>query len=430
MRLLHAALHGRLAAKVRQGTGRGDGLFDIFICTTPLEDPSTMPELDVKTYQQRLTDQLPAMQAWLEALVNIDSGSYCVDGVNQVGELVASRLSAMGFAMARRKMAACADQWVGRKSLGGRGRLLILGHTDTVWPAGTVAQWPFTVVDGTATGPGVGDMKGGLVMAVHALETLFDAGFDDLESITVFLVPDEELGSVHSRPDIERAAAEADWVLVVEPGRPGGGIVTARGALGAFQMCAHGRSAHCAVNYATGVSAVKDLALKVPALEALSAPEQGSIVNVGMFHGGAARQVVPPEARIDIDLRARTQEAAEHLAAEIARIGAEMRVAGVSVDLTGGLTRPAFTAERNRGLSAAALALARTLEIDLFEVPPTGGGSDGNFSAAMGVPTLCGLGPVCQNICARDESIRLASLAERGALFCGLIQQLNHLEEN
>jgi glutamate carboxypeptidase len=118
------------------------------------------------------------------------------------------------------------------------------------------------------------------------------------------------------------------------------------------------------------------------------------------------------------------------LGTEIARIGAEMRVAGVSIDLTGGLTRPAFTAEHNRNLSNAALALAAKLDIPLFEVPPTGGGSDGNFSAAMGVPTLCGLGPVCQNICARDESIQIASLAERGALFCGLIQQLNDINEN
>jgi glutamate carboxypeptidase len=268
-------------------------------------------------------------------------------------------------------------------------------------------------------------MKGGLVMALFALqELLVQDAFDSLESITFFLVPDEELGSVYSRPAIELAAQDADWVLVLEPGRPGGGIVTARGALGALRMCAHGKSAHCAVNYAKGASAIHELALKVPQLEALSDPEIGSVVNVGVFQGGAARQVVPPEAQIHIDVRARSQAQADALLSQIRSIAADQRVAGVDTELLGGLTRPAFTAEHNRALGQAALGFAVDLGIEMFEVPPTGGGSDGNFSAAMGIPTLDGLGPVCQNICARGESIEIASLAERGAVFCALIQQL------
>ncbi|MDR5815472.1 MULTISPECIES: M20 family metallopeptidase [unclassified Caballeronia] len=381
---------------------------------------------DVRECRTTLAQQLPEMTHTLERLVNIDSGSYCVEGVNRVVDIMEAGLRTLGFTIDRRPMSACADQLVATRTLSGRGRLLILGHADTVWPEGTVAEWPFSIDGDRATGPGVGDMKGGLVMALSSLRYLFAHGFDDLASITFFLVPDEELGSVHSRPAIEAAAQEADFVLVLEPGRPGGGIVTARGALGAFQLCAHGRSAHCAVNYAKGASAIRELAVKVEPLEALSDPEHGAVVNVGMFHGGAARQVVPPEARMDIDLRARTQAQADAMIAEIRRIGAERRNEGVALDLRGGLTRPAFTDAHNGPLRDIALDLAAQLDIPLFEVPPTGGGSDGNFSAALGIPTLDALGPVCENICARDESISLASLAERGALFCGLILQLNN----
>jgi glutamate carboxypeptidase len=380
---------------------------------------------DVRACRDALAGHLPEMTRLLESLVNIDSGSYCTDGVNRVVSILEDALRALGFEIERRSMPACADQLIAKRTFGGHGRLLILGHADTVWPEGTVSEWPFAMEGDRATGPGVGDMKGGLVMALFALRHLLAQGFDALESITFFLVPDEELGSIHSRPAIEAASRDADYVLVLEPGRPGGGIVTARGALGAFQMCAHGRSAHCAVNYAKGASAIRELAAKVEPLEALSDPQGGKVVNVGMFHGGAARQVVPAQARIDIDMRARTQAQADELIEAIRRIGAERRVEGVALDLLGGITRPAFSAEHNGPLRDIALDLAARLDIPLFEVPPTGGGSDGNFSAALGIPTLDALGPVCENICARDESISLASLAERGALFCGLILQLN-----
>src|SRR6185295_4698250 len=240
---------------------------------------------------------------------------------------------------------------------------LILGHADTVWPKGTAQEWPFAITDGRATGPGVGDMKGGLVMAIFALRELLSRGFDDLQSIRFFIVPDEELGSIHSRPRIEEVARDADWTLVLEPGRPGGGVVTARGALGAFFMHAHGKSAHCAVNYRQGASAVRELAAKVPLLDGLSDPDRGMIVNVGVFHGGAARQVIPPEAKIDIDLLAR-----------IRAIAGEERDPRVKVELSGRMTRPPFTVAHNRALFRIAQEVAAALDIPLFEVPPTGGG--------------------------------------------------------
>ena len=382
---------------------------------------------DVLRFQTGLRKKLPQMLALLEQLVNIDSGSYHKAGVDQVSAILADELSQSGFDVERYPMRQCGDQVVGFKRLNGKGRLLILGHADTVWPEGTVRDWRFAASNGHATGPGVGDMKGGLVMAIFALRELLASGFGGLESIRFFIVPDEELGSIHSRPRIEDAAREADWTLVLEPGRPGGGVVTARGAVGAFFIHAQGQSAHCATNYRKGASAVRELSLKVSLLDSLSNPEQGVIVNVGVFRGGSARQVVPGDARIDIDVRARSVDQADALVAKIRGIVAETRDERVKVELRGQMTRPPFPAAGNRALLATAESIANTLGIRIFEVEPTSGGSDGNFAAALNVPTLDGLGPVCTDICSRQETIEVASLADRGALFAGIVQELGRV---
>lgn len=378
-------------------------------------------------FREALRQKLPQMLVLLERLVNTDSGSYDKAGVNRVTAILAAELEATGFAIERNAMRECGDQVIATRRLGGKGRLLILGHADTVWPAGMAAKWPFSMADGRATGPGVGDMKGGLVMAIFALRELLAAGFDDLASITFFIVPDEELGSIYSRPHIEQAAREADWTLVLEPGRPGGGVVTARGAVGAFFMHAHGQSAHCATNYRRGASAVRELAHKVPLLDGLSDPEQNTVVSVGVFHGGAARQVVPPEAKIDIDVRARTAQQAAALVARIEGIAATTVDPRVKVELSGKITRPPFGIADNRELYRHALDIAAELGITVFEVEPTAGGSDGNFSGAFGVPTLDALGPITTDTCSRQETIDVASLAERGALFAGLIERLGKM---
>lgn len=381
-------------------------------------------------YKAQLTEQLPQMLQLLEQLVNIDSGSYDAEGVNAVAAVLTEKLQAQGFALRSHQVAQRGDLWVAERHDGGHGRLVILGHLDTVWPKGTAAQWPFQMLSsGLATGPGVGDMKGGLVMALFALLALREHSAPEtkLESIKFILVPDEELGSVGSRTLIEQEAQTADVVLVLEPGRAGGGIVTARGALGAYFMHATGCSAHCASNYLKGASALRELACKVEALDGLSQPEEGVVVNVGTLQGGTARQVVPGEAHMAIDVRARTQDQANQLQREIARIAQERRNERVEVQLSGQLTRPAFTNTHNRALMQAAQALADALSVKVFEVPPVGGGSDGNFTAAMGIPTLDGLGPVCHDICSRKETIEVQSLVERGALMCGLIERIPSL---
>lgn len=363
--------------------------------------------------------QLDDMLSLTEKLVNIESGSYCINGVNQIGSILSSHLAKDQFDILTFPIQDRGNLITAFKRLNGHGKLVILGHMDTVWPEGTVDTWKFQYSPDkkTATGPGIGDMKSGLVMAIFVLHHLLSNGFDQLESIKFILVPDEELGSTNSRTTIEEQAKDADIVLVLEPGRPGGGIVGARGALGVYAMDAIGCSAHCATNYHKGASALRELAVKVDQLDSLSDPNNGSIVNVGILRGGTAKQVIPGQAHMEIDLRARTQENALYLENQIKRIARDTQNPKVNVALKGALTRPAFTPTHNRDLVTLAQTIAQSLSIQLFEAPPAGGGSDGNFTAAMNIPTLDGLGPVCHDICSRQETIDIASLSQRAALF-------------
>lgn len=399
--------------------------------TTRSSKPSTEPKTpeSAALFEDRawLQHRLPEMLALLERLVNIDSGSYFPAGVNAVGDQLGKLWAAQGFDLRRRAVPGRGDMVVATRRYGGRGNVVILGHLDTVWPEGTVAEWPFSMTGDIATGPGVGDMKGGLVMALYAVMALHARGFDSLASLRLVMVPDEELGSVGSRKLIEEEAAGADVVLVIEPGRPGGGIVTSRGALGAYFVHATGCTAHCAVNYRKGASALRELALKVAPLDGLSRPDEGVVVNVGMLQGGTARQVVPGQAHMAIDMRARTQAQAEQLQAEIRRISQARQDERVSIEFSGQMTRPAFAPAHNRDLMQAAQTLADALAVKVFEVPPTLGGSDGNFTAAMGIPTLDGLGPVCHDTCSRQETIEVKSMVERAALMCGLIERIPSL---
>ncbi|MFZ2871526.1 M20/M25/M40 family metallo-hydrolase [Zavarzinia sp.] len=379
----------------------------------------------VQTMLTRLRHQTPAMLDLLGRLVNQDSGSHDAAGVDRVGDILASEWSGLGFEEERRPVPGRGALRLMRRRFGGTGRLLILGHLDTVWPAGTAAEWPFSS-DGThAYGPGVGDMKGGLVMALFAVRALIEDGFDGLGEIACLFVPDEELGSTGSRAEIEREAALSDWTLVLEPARPGGGVIVGRGAVGAMVIEARGRTAHAAVNPEEGHSALRALAGLVGPLEDLSAPDQGRIVTVGMLNAGTARQVVPDHAVMHVDLRAADPLDASLLLAAIGDIVGRAGAVDLAVTLTkaGGMTRPVFP--RDRGDTLYRLYAEEAARLGVVAPPlVTRGGSDGSFGAALGCPTLDGVGPVCFDTCSRRERIPLASLAERGALFAALVSRL------
>ncbi len=372
-----------------------------------------------------LQDRTERMLELLSELVNLDSGSYGAADVDRVGARLAAEWRTLGFQEERRPVAERGDLRLLRRRFGGRGRLLILGHLDTVWPAGTAAAWPFSRDETHAYGPGVGDMKGGLVMALFAVAALIESGFDALGEIACLFVPDEELGSPRTRAEIEAEAARSDWTLVLEPARPNGAVVVGRGAVGAMVIRAAGRSAHAAVNPEEGRSALRPLAGLVAPLESLSDQAAGRIVTVGILRAGAARQVVPDAAEMHVDLRAAAPEDADRLVEAIHDLVRRAADAHRDIELAieGGMTRPVFPRERGEALHALYRREAERLGLSAPAVT-TRGGSDGSFGAAQGCPTLDGLGPVCFDTCSRRERIVIASLAERGALFAALASRL------
>jgi glutamate carboxypeptidase len=378
--------------------------------------------VDGRELAARLGSETEAMVAETVALAAIDSGSGDAGGIARVGDELGRVLSVFGFTVAPRREGGLAATMAGQDQAGPR--VLIVGHADTVWPAGTAADWAARRDRDLLSGPGVGDMKGCLVMAAHACAAVRDAGgLAGIGALELLVVPDEELGSVGSRAWIEDRARSSEACLGLEAGWPGGGLVVERGAVGALTLTAVGRSAHAAGHEGSGASAVAALAPLVGSLERLSRPEQARLVTVGVFRGGVARQVVPDHAELLIDLRAPTATAADELLAGIRSVVAAASTGDVGLQLGGGVTRPAFPHAASDWLYANAVEHAAGLQIPVTPVASRGG-SDASFAAALGLPTLDGLGPICHDSCARGERIEISSLATRGALMGLLIADL------
>jgi glutamate carboxypeptidase len=257
---------------------------------------------------------------------------------------------------------------------------------------------------------------------IGAVRALVRSGFDRAEEIRHILVPDEELGSVGSRAWIEEQARGADAVLVLEPARANGAVVAARGAVGALVVRARGVSAHT-MHLHEGASALRVLADRVASLEDLTEFERGTLVNVGVLNGGDARQVVPAAAEMHIDLRARSDPAAAALLSRVLDILRAPSDPRVTLEISGGITRPAFPRAASQALLTTATRAAAALDI-MYPAVESGGGSDGSFAAALGRPTLDGLGPVCLDPCSRRERIVIDSLFDRAAILGSLMANL------
>lgn len=303
------------------------------------------------------------------------------------------------------------------------GQLLVLGHLDTVHPLGTLRRMPFRVGGGVARGPGIFDMKGGLVIALFAVDALRRARIAPQKRIVFLWTSDEEVGSGTSRRRIEQEARRSDGVLVVEPatGRQGR-LKTGRKGVGEVELVVTGRAAHAGLNPEAGVNAVHELALQIARVMAFADPARGTTVNVDVVEGGARTNVIPERARAVVDLRiARLREQGP-----LERKFRALRplLPGARLEVRGGINRPPL--ERTAGVARLfrhAQRLAGELGLDLGE-SFVGGGSDGNFTAALGVPTLDGLGAVGDGAHTRDEHIFIARLPERAALLAGLLATL------
>jgi glutamate carboxypeptidase len=385
------------------------------------------PQPPLTDLRARVAEHIPAYLVELETLVNLDCGSYTADGVNRVADLVGSRLAALGATVERRGGGTApngrtlGDVVVGR--LAGHGpRLLLLGHMDTVFEPGTAAERPFRVEGERATGPGVSDMKGGLLAGLMALGALRDAGYE--ASVTFVANPDEEIGSPFSGPLIRRLAEEHDVALVLECARANGDIVSARKGVAEVAVTIHGRAAHAGVEPEKGRSAILAAARMIDALDGLYGRWPTVTCNVGVIAGGTRPNVVAETCRLEVDLRAAT--AAEYAAAgeALAEIVATPGVLDTTAEHEVVASHPPM---EKSAATARLVDLAAAIGAELgFEVhdATTGGASDANTTAAAGVPTLDGLGPIGGDDHAPPEWLDLASVAPRTALLAGLIARV------
>jgi glutamate carboxypeptidase len=295
-------------------------------------------------------------------------------------------------------------------------RVVLVGHLDTVWPLGTLARWPFSITDGVATGPGAFDMKAGVVQLLHAL-----ARVDDLDGVAVMLTADEEIGSPSSRVLIEETAAGARAALILEPSA-GDALKTARKGVSNYQVTVHGRAAHAGLEPEKGANATVEMAFAVLALNALAQPLLGTTVTPTVLRSGTATNVVPAEAVLQVDVRTATPEEQARVDIAVRRLIAA--VPGTTIEVVGGPNRPPLAATSSAALFERAQRVAADLGLAPLTSTEVGGGSDGNFTAAIGVPTLDGLGAVGGGAHAEGEHVVLAAMPERVALVAGLVTDL------
>jgi glutamate carboxypeptidase len=304
------------------------------------------------------------------------------------------------------------------------GGILVLSHVDTVHPVGTLGgPLPLRRDGDRLYGPGVYDMKGGLALAVAAFRRIARARVATPLPITFVFTPDEEVGSVASRQHIEAEAARHKYVLVTEPKRNGGRIVTSRKGTGRFQIEAHGRPAHAGAAHDKGRSAIRAMASIILEIEGFTDYDRGITTNVGLVSGGTGVNVIPEHCRINADMRVLDLASARELEARFHRLRSPDP--DVEIAVTGGMTRPPF--ERGPHIDLLfdkAAAVAATLGIALESAPRTGGGSDGNFTAVMGLPTLDGLGVDGDGAHTHQEHLLVSSIEPGTRLFQRLFETL------
>jgi len=370
-----------------------------------------------------------AMLEPLEALVSIESPSEDKVAVDRASRVVAGWFEGLGGKIRWHRQKQFGDLLEVRfgsmargsnAGAGGRRKpILLLGHLDTVWPMGTLAKMPFRVAKGKAFGPGVYDMKAGVVMALHAVAMLRERQALTTPVVVLF-VSDEEVGSPVSRAVTEKIARECSAVFVLEPAQgPQGAYKTARKGVGDYSVHVRGVAAHSGVDFEKGHSAVLELARLIEKISRFTDLKTGLTVNPGTICGGTRTNVIAAEAQAEVDVRiARMRDAAR---VEKLFRGLRATDRACTLTITGGMNRPPM--ERSRGTVALfqqAKGFARTMGFALEEAS-TGGGSDGNFTAALGIPTLDGMGAVGEGAHAAHESIVLGELAKRTALLAAMM---------
>ena len=360
----------------------------------------------------------------LEAAVKIESPTFSKPDVDRMADFFAGRFrKEHGKVRILRHRAAgsgiIAEFWGDKRR--GTKPILILGHLDTVWEVGTLRRMPFRIRQGRAYGPGTFDMKSGIVCGLWAIRALRACGIEPASAVRFFLNSDEETSSVAFRKELLAEARAARAVLVLEPAAAGGVLKTSRKGVGEFRITVHGRSAHAGINPGAGVNAISELAKQLLRIEKLARPKQGLTLTVGLIEGGTRSNVVPERASASVDVRIprlKDRGPLERKVHNLKPIHPEARL-----EISGGINRPPMEYAMAAELFRRAKELGAQLGMEITEAS-TGGGSDGNFTAALGVPTLDGLGGVGDGAHAVHEHVIISELPGRAALLAALIASL------
>lgn len=376
------------------------------------------------SYLRYAAEKQAEIAGLIREMVKCESPSDVPRAVNRMAELLVERTSEIGTAE-RVKAPGFGDHVRIECDLGDakEGQMLAIGHSDTVWPMGTLEQMPFREAEGRLWGPGVLDMKSGLAFFIYAVRGLRELRVPVRRRIVLWVVSDEEVGSPSSRERTEAEARRSDCVLVLEPGTGmTGKLKTSRKGVGKYTVFVEGRASHAGVDFEKGASAVVEAARLVLEIASWTDAERGITVNPGVIQGGTRTNVVAAEARIDVDTRAA-------LKADAAWLGEKFRAMQpfdkrCVVRTEGGFNRPPMERSKDiAGMFTQAQRIAGDLGVALEE-SSSGGGSDGNFTAALGIPTLDGLGGVGEGAHAPNESIFVDRIADRTALLMGLVAGL------
>ncbi len=376
----------------------------------------------MKDILQELEAMHPEAVQLLERMVKLESPSYNEALVNRLVRFLADEFGRLGGEITRIPEEDRGDHLV----IDFRGEsdtpIMLLGHTDTVWPEGTLAQRPFTITGDIATGPGVFDMKAGIVMMWMAIRALFKVRGGLPHPLSILLISNEEVGSPGSRALVRSRAEEVEAVLVMEPPLPGGALKTTRNGMGRFVVKAFGKAAHTGINPQDGVNAVEEIAHQIMRIRELGDVEKGTTVTVAVVEGGTRPNVVPEECFIQVDARTPTNSEAERITAAIHSL--EPVLEGARLEIDGAFRRPPLEpTPGNMKLFDCARGVARDLDRKLGD-GATGGTSDGNLTSAMGVPTLDGLGAVGLGAHQVEEQVEISSLPWRAAIVAGLIERI------
>ncbi len=300
-----------------------------------------------------------------------------------------------------------------------RGQLLVLGHYDTVYPTGTIAKMPFRISEGKAFGPGTFDMKAGIVQALFAFEAILELKIPAAKNLVFLWTSDEEIGSESSREVIEAEAKRSDAVFVLEPSLgPRGLVKTSRKGVGDAELIVHGRASHAGLEPEKGINAIHELSAQIARIEKWNNVRRGVTINADIVEGGSRSNVIADRAKATLDLRAWRVSDMHSLEKRLHALKPIHR--GAKLEINGGFNRPPLEHKHSAALFARAKAIARQLGLSLGEAA-AGGGSDGNFTAALGIPTLDGLGAVGDGAHSASEHALVKTMPQRAALLAALL---------